>query len=1247
MTSRPSTSALLSGVPDRPLLLHITYAEQDEDWVRGALIPGLGLSEGQYWTRAEADLGRLRLEELERAVKACRYTLLVASQAAKFDAWTHFAAALAQHAGVEDDRERLLVVTRDFDPASEEAKQLLPLRQRCLACLDCSEGARREESFARLAAQLALAAAERPVVVECPYPGLRVFGPGDASNTFHHPELFFGREEEGRAIVERLRATRRVLLVGPSGCGKSSLVRARVLPVFAGAAEQVVGVRPAGAPDAALRAALLALDPSLARSIERYVGADDEQGRDEERARWQRWGAEAPRALLYIDPFEEVFVGTGPEAAHSREAFFARLAALWQVPGLSLLISMRADFTGDLMRSPAWPELKAHRVELDPLRGAGLRDAIVLPARHAGVHVEVDLVERLVREAERDRASEALPLLQVALEQLWQHRQWRYLSLESYADLVEGNQRGLDAVLSRYADRCLAELSEAQREVARRVFVELVILGEGRSDTRRRRSVTDLCGGGDDPQVVSSVLALLAERRLISVGAEASSMPSQDAAAPAEGEPARRYADLAHDTLITGWPTLSSWLREHRDDLRTQRRLEDRAASGGRLSWSELPEFTRWLSWLATPEGQAFKASERLRELVRKSVTARRRIRALLAAALAVSIAFATVFLVQNLDLRQERTKTRRSIGAAAKTAALVVYELDFKLRTVAGAAEVRTALLARAEALLTELRALGDLGAEARTELLAKIGRAAVAAEHGRFEEARGLYLEALETQRRLSAAAPDDLKRRRDIMVTLNRLGDVSVETSAFAAARGWYEQGLEVSRALSQRDPSNRMWEADLVYSYDRLGDVARGVGDLDAATRWYEKAREGYERVIARDGVVRNVGAGLAATYGKLGKTALDAQDLEAARSWFTRGQRLEEQLIAEEPGNSDRLTDLALFHEHLGEVSLWKQELPEARRELERALEILSPLSARDGAYAHWQLGMVSVQRKLGEVALASGELPEARAWFERSLAAETARGAESELSQRRELSKLLGDVALQEGDLAEAQGWYERGAALGEQLIEGASVTPQALTSLASVYDCLGDTALAASKFEEAQRWYERAAALLQRPELAQDIEAQRSRTVNGNKQGDLALKQGRLAEAEQLYARGLEERELLLVRFPGHRQLRKDLAVSYQRLGNAHLVAGHFASARKWYEKELPIEVALAAEAHTPRDLYSLVITHLKLATAARGQGLRSETSAHLDAAAALLTELRRGGAFASHAELRQLEEALAALRE
>src|SRR6185436_2680184 len=404
--------------PQQPLL-HITYASQNEGWVTNMLVPALQLTDDQVWTRTEADPGTLRLESLEHAVKAHRYTLLVASSAARVDQWTQFAADLAQHLGVEEGKRRLLIAALDFEPSSERARELMPLRELYLDWFDFSSPERSAAALDKLALQLKLATAPEPPV-ECPYPGLRMFGAGDPGS-FQRLDLFFGRDEEGRVIVDKLRGGGRVLLVGPSGCGKSSVVRARVLPELcqgAGAMAYAV-TRPGARPDAALCAALDTLDPRLVPETEKYLRSQDLSAAQAELAA----RTAGPGRLLYVDQLEEAF-RDDPDGRKDRARFFDRLAALGQVPGLALLLGMRADFYGDLMHSKLWDQLKDHRVELAPLRGAALRLAITRPAEAVGVYVEADLVERLVREADQDRAAEALPLLQVALEQLWQARAW-------------------------------------------------------------------------------------------------------------------------------------------------------------------------------------------------------------------------------------------------------------------------------------------------------------------------------------------------------------------------------------------------------------------------------------------------------------------------------------------------------------------------------------------------------------------------------------------------------------------------------------------------------------------------------------------------------------------------------------------------------------------------------------------------------------------------------------------------------
>jgi ABC-type arginine transport system ATPase subunit len=81
-----------------------------------------------------------------------------------------------------------------------------------------------------------------------PYPGLRPFRSDEAG-------IFFGREAQVDALLEKLDHFRFLAVIGPSGCGKSSLVRAGMIPALetgllarAGVRWQVATMRPGERP---------------------------------------------------------------------------------------------------------------------------------------------------------------------------------------------------------------------------------------------------------------------------------------------------------------------------------------------------------------------------------------------------------------------------------------------------------------------------------------------------------------------------------------------------------------------------------------------------------------------------------------------------------------------------------------------------------------------------------------------------------------------------------------------------------------------------------------------------------------------------------------------------------------------------------------------------------------------------------------------------------------------------------------
>jgi formylglycine-generating enzyme required for sulfatase activity len=500
-----------------PPELFVAYADQDREWVHGFLLAEVGLDRAFVVTPDDFRPGAVLVEELERAVTTARCTVMVLTPAFGASPLAVLAELLASHDSLRRDDGWL--VPLQLKPYE------LPLHLDFRVRLDCTDPARWPAEMARLR-ELLQRGAPPPDELACPYPGLIAFGPEQAG-------LFFGRDRESDEISRLVRQHGFLLVVGPSGSGKSSLVSAGVLPRLRatdGDRWLVRTVRPSTSvsPLADSAAALLATAP----------------------------GTE--RLLLFVDQAEAIFVLPTKE---DRDQYLELIGELRRTEGCTVVLALRADFFNDLMTSPLWPVSRGERVEITPLRGAALRDAIVRPAAAVGAHIEPVLLERLLHDAGDE--PDVLSLIQETMVLLWERRSRRLLTLSAYEDLGGDGRSGLAAALATRADAALADLLPSQQVIAQRILLRLVQLGEGRQDTRRQQPVEALRVYGEDPGLFDLTLGHLTNRRLVTIGSLDGGQPT---------------ADLGHEAMIAHWPTLRDWIAESRATETARRRIERDAA---------------------------------------------------------------------------------------------------------------------------------------------------------------------------------------------------------------------------------------------------------------------------------------------------------------------------------------------------------------------------------------------------------------------------------------------------------------------------------------------------------------------------------------------------------------------------------------------------------------------------------------------------------------------------------------------
>lgn len=395
-----------------------------------------------------------------------------------------------------------------------------------------------------------------------PYKGLHAFNTVDA-------EDFFGRDAFIEKLLSRLQEAHPqqhfLALVGPSGSGKSSLLKAGLIPALRNGALPgsgkwfVVDMIPGMHPIDKLEAALIRVAANQASQLREQLQRDE---RGLLRVADIVLPADNSELVIIVDQFEEVFTLVEDETARQHFLDLLRAAISDVRSRVRVIVSLRADYYDRPLHYPEFGELIRSRMEtVLPLTAQGLERAVRGPAERVGVTFEQGLVEHIV--STMNYQAGALPLLQYALTELFDHRQGRVMTHAAYQEMG-----GAIGALANRADEIYTGLTLKGQALARQMFLRLVTLGEGAEDTRCRTAQSELLSLTDDRELMEEIIEHFAVYRLLLL----------------DHDPHTREAtvEVAHEAILREWDRLRGWLNESREDIRQERVLA-RAAQEWKL----------------------------------------------------------------------------------------------------------------------------------------------------------------------------------------------------------------------------------------------------------------------------------------------------------------------------------------------------------------------------------------------------------------------------------------------------------------------------------------------------------------------------------------------------------------------------------------------------------------------------------------------------------------------------------------
>jgi tetratricopeptide (TPR) repeat protein len=234
-------------------------------------------------------------------------------------------------------------------------------------------------------------------------------------------------------------------------------------------------------------------------------------------------------------------------------------------------------------------------------------------------------------------------------------------------------------------------------------------------------------------------------------------------------------------------------------------------------------------------------------------------------------------------------------------------------------------------------------------------------------FSAAMEFYQQKYQIDRNLCEREPKNPTLRRDLSMSLGRLGDMSLQHGQPREALHYYKERHDIAQELAEADPNNVVAQQDLAFSYELLGNSAAYLQDPELVLSSYQKMNEIQQRLFDAEpnNIVRQRTLWISLT--KLGNFYDDTGQSDVAIDYYARGIGLIEALAVADRLNVKTQTELFMAYVNLGTCESIRNNFEASAAWLRKGRDVLLPLQEKKLLTGQLQNAVAHIDQQLENV----------------------------------------------------------------------------------------------------------------------------------------------------------------------------------------------------------------------------------------------------------------------------------------